>query len=291
MGGLILEPRVLHWLEGLRLSPRKKFGGSVRGERVTQAKGISIEFADYREYAEGDDLRHLDWNILARLGHAVTKTYRDEEDLAVHILLDASASMDFGSPTKLESASQIAAAIGYVALTGGDTVYPRWLSGPALSVRGLRGRASYPRLSAWAQTAAPTGTKSLDLELRSFASSSARTGVVVIVTDALQNGLVSALRAVSARRHEIWLIQVLSAVELDPDLEGDLRLLDAETSGTAEVTINSFTLKEYRRNLEVHNRALFEECQRSGGRYALVQAGTPLDQIVKNVWKRERWVE
>src|SRR6476619_4360431 len=83
-----LEARDFRVLEGLRLMPRKSFGGRVRGERLTKKKGISIEFADYREYTDGDDLRHLDWNVLARLGVPVTKTYRDEEDLAVHVLVD-----------------------------------------------------------------------------------------------------------------------------------------------------------------------------------------------------------
>lgn len=291
MAGLILEPQVFHWLEGLRLKPRRKFGGSVRGERTTQAKGISIEFADYREYAEGDDLRHLDWNVLARLGHAVTKTYRDEEDLAVHILVDASASMDFGDPSKLQKAREIAAALGYVALAGGDSVYPRYLSGPPVAPRGLRGRTSYPRLAAWAQVCEPEGRKPFDTELKAFASVSARVGVVVVLSDGLQRDAAQALRSVAARGHEVWMIQILSDIELAPDLEGDLRLLDAESEGTAEVTINSYTLKDYLSSLEAHNRSLEAECQRSGGRYAMVEAGTPLQKVVKDVWKREGWLE
>src|SRR5690348_18424364 len=108
---LVLEPKEFRLLEGLRLNPRKSFGGKVRGERLTKKKGISIEFADYRDYAEGDDLRHLDWNVLARLDSPIMKTYRDEEDLAVHLLVDGSASMEFGEPTKLEGAKRIAAAM------------------------------------------------------------------------------------------------------------------------------------------------------------------------------------
>jgi hypothetical protein len=131
----------------------------------------------------------------------------------------------------------------------------------------------------------------LDAEIRSFAASGARTGLVVLVTDALHPGAPQALRILAGRGHEVWLLQVLSDTEIDPDLEGDLRLIDAENQKTAEVTINSFTLNDYQRNLRAHNQALSDEALRSGGRYALIQAGTHLDQVVKNVWRRERWVE
>src|SRR5947209_4991141 len=121
---LLLEPRVFRLLEGLRIVSRKAQPGRVRGERLTRRAGLSIEFADYRSYAEGDDLRHLDWNVLARLDNAVTRTYRDEEDLAVHLLLDDSPSMAFGEPTKLLAARELAAAFGYLGLCGGDAVTP-----------------------------------------------------------------------------------------------------------------------------------------------------------------------
>src|SRR5579862_6818986 len=100
----LLEPRDLKLLANWRLNPRRTFSGHVQGERLTSRRGISIEFADYREYVEGDDLRHLDWNVLARLDNAVVKSYRDEEDLAVHLLIYASPSMNFGAPTKLFAA-------------------------------------------------------------------------------------------------------------------------------------------------------------------------------------------
>ena len=136
----LLDVADLRSIEHLRLAPRKTFSGATHGERLTQRRGISIEFSDYRSYAEGDDLRHIDWNVLARLGHAVTKTYRDEEDLHVHLLIDASASMGFGEPTKFDAAAKLAWAFGYIALCGGDTLCPRIL-GEAPSPA-MRSRAS-----------------------------------------------------------------------------------------------------------------------------------------------------
>lgn len=288
---LVLEPRDTNLLEGLRLNPRKRFAGRVRGERTTQTRGVSIEFADFREYAEGDDLRHLDWNVLARLGHPVTKTYRDEEDLAVHLLLDCSHSMSFGSPSKWETAQSLAAALGFVALTAGDALFPRWLGVRKPPPAVIRGRSGYHRLASWLGSVQPEGTSPIDDDVKAFAGSGARTGLVVLVTDALQPGMTSSLRLLAGRGHEVWLIQVLSETELNPDLEGDLRLLDSESSSIAEVTINSFTLSEYRSNLDEHNTLLRDEVNRTGGKSALIVSGTPLAEVAKNVWRRERWLE
>lgn len=290
MTNLLLDSREFRLLDGLRLNPRKRFSGRVRGERMTQTKGVSIEFADYREYAEGDDLRHLDWNVLARLGHPVTKTYRDEEDLAVHLLLDGSTSMSFGEPTKWQTACGLAAAAGFIALTSGDAVFPRLLGTRQEPIGVLRGRAGFPRFAAWANSAKVEGVNALDADIRAFASSGARAGLVVLVSDGLHPAITQSVRVLAGRGHEVWMIQVLSDTEIDPDLEGDLRLIDAENTQTAEVTINSFTLNDYRKNLRDHNQALSDEALRTGGKYSLVVAGTALDKVVRDVWKREGWV-
>ena len=112
----ILDSKERRLLEGRRLAPRKSFAGRVRGERLTRRKGVSIEFADYRDYTDGDDLRHLDWNVLARLDVPIMKTYRDEEDLAVYLLVDETESMSFGQPPKAEVARRVAAALNQLAL-------------------------------------------------------------------------------------------------------------------------------------------------------------------------------
>jgi len=290
MSRLVLSPSEFRILEGLRLSPRKSFHGRVRGERLTKKKGVSIEFDDYREYVEGDDLRHLDWNVLARLEHPVIKTYRDEEDLAVHMLLDTSSSMSFGEPVKLEYAKRLACALGFVALCGGDAVYPRAIGAREQPLPGLRGRVSYPKLARWATATEPTGTHALADELRVFAASGARPGIAMVISDAMDADVLTGIRIVAGRGHELFVIQVLSDIELRPDLEGDLRLIDVESEAAVEITANSITMRDYKKSLQRHNEALAEECRRLGGRYALVEAGTPLDQVVRDVLRREGWV-
>jgi uncharacterized protein (DUF58 family) len=273
------------------LTPRKSFGGRVRGERLTSKKGISIEFADYREYADGDDLRHLDWNVLARLATPVTKTYRDEEDLAVHLLVDTSPSMQFGEPTKQESAKRYACAFGFLGLAGGDAVYPRAIGIRERPLPALRGRSSFYRLNLWAEKLTESGsTMSLGASLRQFAAASVRAGLVILITDGLDPDIASAVRIVAGRGHELLFLQILSREELDPDLEGDLRLLDGEGGVPVELTANSSALKEYRQRLEAHNTALRDAVLRVGGRHALVCPDEDFEKVLTNTLKRQRWV-
>ncbi len=289
MSELVLDPREFRLLEGLRLNPRKTFSGRVRGERLTKKKGISIEFSDYRDYTEGDDLRHLDWNVLARLGTPIVKTYQDEEDLAVHLLVDGTGSMGFGTPSKADWALRVGCALGYVALCSGDAVYPRVLGSRKTPGQGLRGRAAYPRLVREMSQSVEGG---IDLvgSLKLFLKSSARSGVVVLVSDGLDPELPSLLKSFAGKGHEVLMVQVLSPIETDPDLEGDLRLLDSESGGIREITANRLTFDVYKKNLAEHNARLSEVCTTYGGRYRLLSTEVGLDSVIRDVWKREGWV-
>jgi len=284
----ILEPNELRLLQGLRLAPRRAFSGRVRGERLSRQKGLSIEFADYRDYAAGDDLRHLDWAILARLDRPTIRTYQDEDDLAVYIALDASASMDFGEPRKIDHAARLAAAVGFIGLTGQDAVYPVALGeSEPVPGRALRGRAGLRPLTDWISARRPEGTRGLGWSLTRFASSGgARPGLFVCVTDGLDPSAPDGLRAVAARGHEVAFIQVLSDIEVDPDLEGDLRLLDAESGAAVEITAHSQALREYRQNLEAHNTRLEEAATRAGGRFVRSIAGQGLAEFLTHGIRR-----
>src|SRR5882757_8763292 len=118
----LLEPKFLARLEQLELVSRKIFVGRMKGERLSKRKGQSVEFADYKNYVVGDDLRHLDWNLFARLDRLFIRLFMEEEDLHVYVLIDNSLSMDFGNPSKLHYAKQVAAALGFVGLVNMDRV-------------------------------------------------------------------------------------------------------------------------------------------------------------------------
>src|SRR3954449_1958437 len=118
----LLDPQFLARLEQLELVSRKIFLGRMKGERRSKKKGQSVEFADYRNYVIGDDLRHLDWNLFGRLEKLFIRLFMEEEDLHFYLLIDNSLSMDFGSPSKLLYAKQVAAALAYIGLVNMDRV-------------------------------------------------------------------------------------------------------------------------------------------------------------------------
>ena len=118
----LLSPELLAKLERFELVSRKIFRGRMKGERRSPRKGQSVEFADFRNYVPGDDLRFVDWNTYARLERLFLKMFLEEEDLHFYALIDASGSMEFGEPTKLRYAVQLAAALGFVGLVRGDRV-------------------------------------------------------------------------------------------------------------------------------------------------------------------------
>lgn len=274
----------------LTLAPRRSFSGSVRGERQTRRKGTSIEFADYRNYAEGDDLRHLDWNVLARLDNSVMRTYLDEQDLAVYLILDASRSMAFGQPSKFEFARRIGTLLSLAALNGGDAVYgvePSTIS-PS---RAIRGRSGAGRLLRLVDLWKPEGRRGIAAAIRAFAASGHRRGVVLLVTDGLDPDLAGAVTALGAAGFEVLFAHVLSQTDLDPDLEGDLTLVDAESEARIDLTANRFALQTYKENLARHIDALQSATRRIGGRYLAFRSDESLETAGVRKLERDGWMK
>ncbi len=275
----MLDAQLLARLERLRFKPRRIHVGMLKGERLSKRKGISIEFADFRPYAVGDDTRHLDWKILARLDRPIVKTYRDETELPVYMLLDASASMQFGKPPKWQLALQLAAALGYIALCGGDVLFAFALPQSDIKTAPLRGKGMFSNLLRWLKGLQPEG-KGLAESLNRFAKADLPKGLAVLLTDGLDENLPSALSQIAFRGHEILLLQILSDAELEPALEGDLRLVDCETEAFVEVTATSSVMKEYQRRLADFCQQLSDICRRAGGWYLRVTSKATLTEVV-----------
>lgn len=284
-----LAPAELKLLDRLRLHPKRSFAGRVHGERLTRQKGISTEFDDYRDYADGDDLRHLDWNVLARLDLPVVKTYRDEEDLCLHLLIDDSSSMDFGTPTKFDFAARLGLALGYIAINGGDSAQARSLS-DASPTPSLRSRSSYPRLQARIPESPGDSTRPIAEALRRWLATGPRPGVVCLLTDGWDPELPAALGSFSGRSYEVWLMQIVAPEEVDPDLEGDLRLIDAESGKPIEITANIATLEAYRAAAEAHSVALSNACRRLGGRYRQILCDQSLESVLGDLVRNQQGI-
>lgn len=275
----MLDAQLLVRLERLRFKPRRIHTGSLRGERLSKRKGISIEFADFRPYAIGDDTRHLDWKILARLDRPILRTYRDETELPVYLLLDDSASMQFGNPPKWQLAVQLAAALGYIALSGGDAIFAVSLSKPEIQRSPLRGKSLFSHLLRLLKSLQPEG-KGLAEGVSKFSRSNLPKGLAVLLTDGLDENFPDALRQLVSRSHEILLLQILSNAELELALEGDLRLLDCETDDIVEITATLSVMREYAQRLKEFCQQLEDICLRSGGWYLRTTSNAQVSDIV-----------
>lgn len=275
----MLDAQLLARLERLRFKPRRVHTSALRGERLSKRKGISIEFADFRPYAIGDDTRHLDWKILARLDRPIIKTYRDETDLPVYLLLDDSASMGFGNPTKWQLAVPLAAALGYIALCGGDALFAVPLSQPDVRRTPLRGKGMFTNLLRLLRGLKPEG-KGLAEGLSKLSRADLPKGFTILLTDGLDENFPDALRQLASRGHEILLVQILSDAELEPNLEGDLRLLDCETDEVLEITATLSVMREYLRRLNDFCRELEDICRRSGGWYLRTTSDAKVSDII-----------
>jgi uncharacterized protein (DUF58 family) len=278
----LLDPKFLARLEQLELVSRKIFLGRMKGERRSKRKGQSVEFADYRNYVVGDDLRFLDWNLFARLERLFIRLFFEEEDLHFYILLDNSLSMDFGTPTKLHFAKQVAAALGFIGLVNMDRVVVEAFNDRLTqSMPAARGRRSLWRLMDFLQKIEPAGPSDLNKALRSFSIKCSGKGIVVLLSDFMdKGGYEEALRYLLARQLDIYVIQVLSQEEIEPEIVGDLRLVDVEDEDVAEITVSGPLLKRYKQNLAAYRAALHQFCSRRGVTCLFTSNQVPFDRLV-----------
>jgi uncharacterized protein (DUF58 family) len=285
----LLSPELLHRLETLELVSRKVFRGRMKGERRSRRKGQSVEFADFRSYVPGDDLRFIDWNTYARLERLFLKMFLEEEDLHFYALVDSSESMNFGTPTKFQHALQLAAALGFVGLVRGDRVKIQMLGQPADQPPPvLRGRRSLWRMLDYLAALEPGENAPLAQGVKQFCLRNSGKGIVVLVSDLMdKQGYEAALRYLLAQEMDIYVIHVLSAEELDPELQGDLQLIDCEDGDQAEITISAALIKRYKRTLAAFIEQAREFCTRRGIVYLLARNDVPVEQLI-NGYLRER---
>ncbi|MCC6680418.1 MAG: DUF58 domain-containing protein [Phycisphaeraceae bacterium] len=278
-------------LDRLDILSRKILRGKQQGERRSKKKGQSIEFADYRNYVVGDDLRFIDWNLYARLDRLFVRLFMEEEDLSVSIALDCSASMDYGDPNKLLYAKRIAAALGYLALVHYNRVNLYACNVTVVDhLSSLRGRRPIPRMLAFLQQQQPNSDESLpapgnfEQTCKKLAILQRQPGVVILLSDFFDKGdLSAALRYLAADRYDVYCIQLLSPQETEPasgGIIGDLRLRDMEDGDLAEVSVTAALIKRYQKNLQAYCRHVREQCLRRGIVYLMSETSLPFDSLV-----------
>ncbi len=295
----LISPELLRQLEQLQLLASRRAKSSARGERRSRARGQSVEFADHRNYVAGDDLRYLDWNLYGRLERLFLKLYEEERELPVQVFLDASESMNFGTPPKFDFARQVAAAAGYVALCGFDRVsvrvFPESPDSAQAAVRGalrgVRGRRVAMRYFADLSALVAGGAADFNAALSRGALEARQAGVAVVLSDFLDpSGYEPGLKALVARGFQVHAVQILAPEELEPAQFGDLRLVDSETGAVQEVTFGRYRLDAYRRSVALYVQRLREFCAARGIRFFSVSSATPLAELLmKQLRAAEVW--
>lgn len=282
---MLFSESTLRKLNQLTLVASRVRAGAVKGERRSSRRGSSVEFADYRNYAPGDDLRRLDWNIYARLERPFIKLFEEEEDLAVYILLDGSRSMDWGDGDlhKFQYAQRLAAGLGAIALASGDSISVGFLQNGRVSAEfgPSRGQVALPRLFSFLEQLQPGGVTDLDASLRQYALKPRRPGLVILLSDLLDaGGYQSGLRPMQGRGHDATLIHVLSPDELDPPFSGDLQLVDIESEQTQDISLDGGLLTLFRERAQAWLHETQAECRKQSVRYLGLTTSEPWDQAL-----------
>ena len=294
---LLFDSAFLAKLEQLHLLARKIFRGEHHAERRSRQSGSSLEFADYRNYSFGDDLRSIDWNVYARLDRLFVKLFEKEQDLDVHFLIDASASMRWTPPSgensklniqnsKFSQGLKIAAALSYIALANLDRVNLAWFGATLGRDLGLsRGKSQFHKVLDFLRAApAPEAPTALLPSLRAFAQRMKRRGLVFVISDCFDPaGYEEALSLLRYHQFEVHIVQVLDPVELRPPVSGDLRLTECETGEVYEIAATEPLLARYHEQVDAFLRDLETFCLRRGIGYASATTALPFEDLVLRV--------
>ena len=295
--GDLLSGDFMHKLDTLDVLSRKVLRGRMQGERRSKKRGQSVEFADYRNYVVGDDLRRIDWNLYARLDRLFLRLFLEEEDLSVTIALDTTASMNHGQPNKLAYAKRIAAALGYVGLSHMNRVslysFTHYVREQLVQIRGRR---PIPQMLRFLDRQQPPDDGvaqrgNLNEVCKRLRMLSRQPGIIVLISDFFDKGeLADALRYLVDGKYDVYAIQILSPQEVEPskgEIVGDLSLEDIEDRDITEISISPALVKRYKSNLQAYCHHVRDTCMRRGISYMATETDVPFEQVILR-YLRER---
>ncbi|MGB8353701.1 MAG: DUF58 domain-containing protein [Chthoniobacteraceae bacterium] len=300
---LIFDSSFLVKLEQLHLLSKKLFHGRYHAERRSKRTGSSLEFADYRNYTLGDDLRSVDWNIYGRLDRLFIKLFEEEQDLPIYFLIDTSASMHWvpkpepGSAprsTKFDQARRIAASLAYIALANLERVNIHYFASELGDHMGMsRGKGQFHKvLDFLKRVPAQNGSTCLLPSFRTFAQRVKQRGLVFVISDLFDaEGCEEALSLLRYNQFETSIVQVLDPAELQPALLGDLRLVESETGQQFEVTADQSLLKRYQREMQDFLKGVEEICRKRHINYSQATTAIPFDDLVLRLLREGRHVK
>lgn len=301
--GLVVDTELLRKLDRISLSVGHDLIGGLMGEHPANRRTIGIEFADFRPYSAGDDLRRVDWNAYARLGTLNVRQAQAEHETTLYLLLDASPSMGFGSPSKFMTARRLAASLGYIALAHLDSVVmttPGSLApiegaiqapivSPGSLTQRFRGRAESGEMFRLLQGLKTRSTSDFDAYLASWAGENtgrAQGKIAVVVSDLLLDGWRDGLRALVSAGYQTTVMHMISPEEIAPIATGDLELVDSETGEKLEIYLGREGLAEYDRRVQSWLDETGAYCTSQGAGYFRVMSNADVERVLLETLKR-----
>jgi uncharacterized protein (DUF58 family) len=284
----LFDDRFLKTLEHLHMVSRKVFAGNLRAERRTRKVGSGIEFADHRTYARGDDFRYIDWNLYGRLDKLLLRLFEEEEDLHIYILIDVSDSMSIGTPLpKLHYAMQVGAALTYVGLANLDRVAILPFAGRLIDrLPPSRGKNRIFRVFDFLRKCEIGGQTDLAECMKTFVAQNKRRGLAVLISDFYDPvGFEQGLNTLRYNKFEPFVLQVYDRREAEPQLHGDLALVDCETGDTREVTVSKALLEAYQQEHERYCKELEAYCTRYAMAFFRTHTSIPFDELVLRIFR------
>ena len=285
---LVFDDAFLRKLERLAVVAKRVAARHGRGERRTRHVGSGIEFADHRTYARGDDFRYIDWNLYGRLERLLLRLFEEEEDLHIYILIDVSDSMAIGSPLpKLHYAMQVGAALTYVGLANLDRVAVLPFAGRLIGrLPPSRGKNRIFRVFEFLRSCEIGGQTDLAECMKTFVAQNKRRGLAVVISDFYDPvGFEQGLNTLRYNKFEPFVLQVYDRREAEPQLHGDLALVDCETGDTREVTVSRSLLEAYQREHEKYCQELEAYCTKYAMPFFRTHTSIPFDELVLKIFR------
>jgi uncharacterized protein (DUF58 family) len=281
MPSTLVAPDFYERLDRLALVSRRRVLGFGKGDRRSLRRGTSLEFMDYRAYAHGDDPRQVDWNIFGRSGSLFVKLFEEEEILTVHLLLDTSRSMDWGSTNKLLFARRLAGALGYISLTGSTRLLASNLSETVeRSIGPAWGRRAMPDLLGFLDQSEGQGETDIDAALKAYSTRAKEPGLAILISDLLTPSFETGLRRLLDKRFEVVVLHVLAPEEVNPPMSGDLTLIDRETGVEVPITLNQEAVERYRRRFVEWSDGIERFCGRHQICYLRLSSDERLEHVI-----------
>ena len=284
----ILDGDFLDRLDAASLVLKSAMTGFFGGTRKARTYGNTVEFADFREYAPGDDIRRIDWNVFARTEKYFIKLFTDERQMHNHIMIDCSASMACGNPEKAEAALKIAAAFGYLSVAAMDRVSFELLKGDKAENIGFTvgNKDSFYRAAQKLETTDFDGETDLEKSIVNMESPGYDDGLTIIISDFLtDSNWKKAIDFLMYQRREILMIQVLSPDELYPDLDGRVQMLDSEAVDIGDgrnmrMIMTKKMVKAYQKALDEFEQELISFCASRNVTFFTVSSDEPIEKVI-----------